>query len=169
MSQYFIYNDGKKLGPFSLRDLRDQNLTSETHIWKSGMNNWEKAPFFDELAGSFTVVSKLEPLLKEVNQGKAITPAATAEGETNADKMLMLFIGVIALQSLYYLILNWVVVRWMDVEVYSTPWVWGISNILFDIVPIVLAILVKNSKFRLGMILVSIIPIIISILNIILY
>lgn len=43
--KYYIYQNGKKLGPFTLSEIEENHIPidSDTLVWTKGMENWEKA------------------------------------------------------------------------------------------------------------------------------
>ncbi len=47
--QYFIVRNGEQQGPFSIEELRQQGITSETLVWAEGMDQWMAAWQVDEL------------------------------------------------------------------------------------------------------------------------
>lgn len=57
---YYIARNGAKEGPFTLEELRFQNITPETYIWYQGLDNW--------------VLASQVPQVMDVLQG--VTPAA---------------------------------------------------------------------------------------------
>jgi len=57
MTQYY-YTDGReRYGPFTLEQMRDRNITSETLVWKEGMADWAPAKQLTELETLFTTFS----------------------------------------------------------------------------------------------------------------
>lgn len=61
MSQYY-YTDGKeRYGPFSLEQLRERNLTSETLVWKEGMSDWQPAKNLSDLNSLFFSTETFQP------------------------------------------------------------------------------------------------------------
>lgn len=50
MKQYFIITQGKSHGPFSLEELKQQRIAPDTLVWREGMDAWQKATIFPELA-----------------------------------------------------------------------------------------------------------------------
>jgi hypothetical protein len=50
MEQYFISDGKKQLGPYTIEDFKSIPISSDTLVWKQGMNKWEKADKFNELA-----------------------------------------------------------------------------------------------------------------------
>jgi len=57
---YFIVLNGQQAGPFSLDELTqlvaNNQLSKETHVWKAGMGNWEKAELVQDLTALFAQV-----------------------------------------------------------------------------------------------------------------
>jgi membrane protease subunit (stomatin/prohibitin family) len=57
---YFIVLNGQQAGPFSMAELTqlvsNSQLTKETHVWKVGMGNWEKAESVPDLSMLFAHV-----------------------------------------------------------------------------------------------------------------
>jgi len=51
MKEYFIAKGNDKIGPFSLDELKEKNITSETFIWYEGLSDWQKASSISELSG----------------------------------------------------------------------------------------------------------------------
>ena len=40
MKEYYFIAENKQMGPFTVEELTNQNLTLETLVWSSGMDNW---------------------------------------------------------------------------------------------------------------------------------
>ena len=40
--QFFFVKDNKPVGPFTLDELLEKDISSKTFIWTKGMTNWEK-------------------------------------------------------------------------------------------------------------------------------
>lgn len=49
MKEYYYLKGKEQKGPFSIENLSDKSLTSETLVWTDGMDNWEKIKEIDEL------------------------------------------------------------------------------------------------------------------------
>lgn len=49
-TQWYISRDGQNLGPFSISQLPQNGLTSQTFVWRAGMTNWQIASTVAELA-----------------------------------------------------------------------------------------------------------------------
>lgn len=47
--KYFIIEDGKQAGPYSIYELKDKAITSDTLVWAEGMQSWTPAWQVDEL------------------------------------------------------------------------------------------------------------------------
>lgn len=54
MSTYYINEDGKQKGPFSIEELKDQIINPNTQIWKDGLSDWTEANKLEELNHLFT-------------------------------------------------------------------------------------------------------------------
>ena len=53
MKKYFYSNGTDKLGPFSLEELKEKNIGSDTQIWFEGLDEWKPASEFPELSNLF--------------------------------------------------------------------------------------------------------------------
>lgn len=61
MSQFY-YTDGKeRFGPFSLEQLRERNITTETLVWKEGLPDWVPARNLSELISLFPESASMPP------------------------------------------------------------------------------------------------------------
>lgn len=49
--QYWINNNGVQAGPIEAEDLAKMQITRDTYVWRSGMEDWEKIGDVPELAG----------------------------------------------------------------------------------------------------------------------
>lgn len=50
MQQYWINQQGKQQGPFSLEELQSMPLDASTYVWFSGMTDWKKIGDVESLA-----------------------------------------------------------------------------------------------------------------------
>lgn len=66
----WIFDEGTQLGPFSLSDLAERNITEDTKIWCAGMDKWAPAGTVEELRslfdGSFVADSEENTTEEEV-------------------------------------------------------------------------------------------------------
>ena len=82
--KYFIVENNKQSGPFSIYELKDKGITSETLVWAEGMTDWTPAWKVDELR-AFLFNTKdaatPPPLPEDVEQPAAAQaePAAAIE------------------------------------------------------------------------------------------
>lgn len=53
MQKFYIHKDNQQLGPFSIVELRDLNITRDTMVWYEGAENWKKAIEIEELKEIF--------------------------------------------------------------------------------------------------------------------
>ena len=49
MPKYYYIKDGEKIGPFSLKELKDKDIKKSTLVWKEGLDNWLKARKLEEV------------------------------------------------------------------------------------------------------------------------
>ena len=56
--QWFVSRGGQNLGPFTPEQLPQNGLTTQTHVWRSGMESWKLAAEVPELA---TVLASIPP------------------------------------------------------------------------------------------------------------
>ena len=65
VTSYHVFINQEQKGPFNIEQIKlmisQGQLSKDTHIWKEGMANWEKAETFDELKGIFNPVSPPPP------------------------------------------------------------------------------------------------------------
>ncbi len=82
--KFFIVENNKQSGPFSIYELKDKGITSETLVWAEGMTDWTPAWKVDELrAFLFNTkdASTPPPLPEDMEQPAAapVEPAAAIE------------------------------------------------------------------------------------------
>ncbi|MGI6233297.1 MAG: GYF domain-containing protein [Prevotella sp.] len=72
--KYFIIVNDSQMGPFSIEELAQQGLRSDTLVWREGMADWQPAWKIEEL----------RPLLRSINTGTPPPPPENGqkEGET---------------------------------------------------------------------------------------
>ncbi len=66
--QYWINNNGVQAGPVSLDELKNMQITPDTYVWRSGMDDWEKIGDVPELRD---MLAGKAPLIEPVPE---ITP-----------------------------------------------------------------------------------------------
>eukprot|EP01031_Cornospumella_fuschlensis_P012143 gene12143-14845_t len=49
MKKYYLHNGTEQQGPFSIDELKQQNLSKETHVWYDGLPEWTPAGQLAEL------------------------------------------------------------------------------------------------------------------------
>ncbi len=50
MKKYYLLEQGQKKGPFSLEELKSFGISSSSHVWTSGMEDWQEAGNLEELS-----------------------------------------------------------------------------------------------------------------------
>jgi hypothetical protein len=70
--KYFILTGKDQKGPFDLDELRGQNITSKTQVWKEGMESWSTAGAIPELSALFTPPPVTPPPFRTSNKNKRL-------------------------------------------------------------------------------------------------
>ena len=60
MKEYYFSNGDEKFGPFSLDQLKRQNVSRDSLVWCEGMADWTRASEIKELSSMFIDLSKKE-------------------------------------------------------------------------------------------------------------
>ncbi len=107
---YYIYIKGEQKGPFSIDQLKNEYISSNTLVWHNNMNDWGKAGHIKELEEIInckpppipnTPATK-EPGLeqkKETNQSKRLKIEVIAAKEIRTNSKLILFSLILGLLS----------------------------------------------------------------------
>lgn len=102
--KYFIVENNKQSGPFSIYELKDKGITSETLVWAEGMTDWTPAWKVDELrAFLFNTkdASTPPPLPEDMEQPAAAQaePAAAIEKKKpqGSSCLKRMFVGLLFL------------------------------------------------------------------------
>ena len=100
--KYFIVENNKQSGPFSIYELKDKGITSETLVWAEGMTDWTPAWKVDELrAFLFNTkdASTPPPLPEDMEQPAAAQaePAAAIEKKKGSSCLKRMFVGFLFL------------------------------------------------------------------------
>ena len=100
--KYFIVENNKQSGPFSIYELKDKGITSETLVWGEGMTDWTPAWKVDELrAFLFNTkdASTPPPLPEDMEQPAAAQaePPATIEKKKGSSCLKRMFVGFLFL------------------------------------------------------------------------
>lgn len=53
MTNYWVILDNEKIGPLTVDELRNLNLTPDTPIWRAGLDDWRHAGDLEEIAFLF--------------------------------------------------------------------------------------------------------------------
>ena len=100
--KYFIVENNKQSGPFSIYELKDKGITSETLVWAEGMTDWTPAWKVDELRAflfTTTDASTPPPLPEDMEQPAAAQaePAAAIEKKKGSSCLKRMFVGFLFL------------------------------------------------------------------------
>lgn len=101
MIQYYIHDGNIQKGPFSLEELKNQNISSDTLIWYEGMSEWKKASQIEDIQFFFKQVPPLPviappPIPSEIIQKKRYFPPVYFIGGI---VVLLLIIGYLFFQN----------------------------------------------------------------------
>lgn len=99
MKQYYYSNSKEQFGPFSLDDLKKQNINKETWIWYDGLDDWKKASEIEELKD---VLNSAPPPIKTNNNQHS----NSSKQSMSILRKVSIFIGVVLLFGLIYLAIN---------------------------------------------------------------
>ena len=86
--RYFIYADNRQQGPFSVSELMERGLSSETLVWAEGMEQWTPAWQVRELKDAMEGKAQpgpvppplpSEPSARHIRPGRAEAAARRAE------------------------------------------------------------------------------------------
>lgn len=79
--QYYYHKDGQQIGPITLEELRQADITPETLIWHEGLPTWQKAGELAELEMLFSPSDEDTPQLP--HQELETTPHQVPKSERN--------------------------------------------------------------------------------------
>lgn len=102
MKKYFIHDGDEQVGPFTIAELKEKNISPKTHIWFEGMEDWKEASEIDELKDIF---KSTPPPFQKANQQKqekkSIESTSTLERESKKKNKTASYItiAVIAITS----------------------------------------------------------------------
>ena len=54
MKLYFIHNEKEQLGPFTIAELMENNISGETYVWSDDMADWDLAKNVKEIEELFS-------------------------------------------------------------------------------------------------------------------
>lgn len=72
---YYVDQNGRQQGPFSVSSLMQKGITGETLVWKAGMEDWTQAKFVPELSAIFAT-----PPAPPMPPGYKPAPLQTGDG-----------------------------------------------------------------------------------------
>lgn len=104
VKEWYVKFDGKKEGPFSISDLRqDRRITPETLVWKEGYKDWVPIGKVKELKKVFVDegAEQQEPTDKGGDARTRITPDGLVIDARNEPPNVLLWIAVLLLLFLY--------------------------------------------------------------------
>lgn len=110
MRNYFIYNGNDQLGPFSLEELKKQNISKHTLVWFDGLVDWTTVENIQELGGLINTPPPPpgQPLNQPppVIEASAPYPTSQQEARTSNWKPLLLTGITLVIIVIAYLVYN---------------------------------------------------------------
>lgn len=107
MKNYYLYKNGLQCGPFSIDELIEQGLTSNTAVWTEGMQTWTTASQVSELR---LLLQQPPPFVSETIEAHAAVPPAVTLTEKTGIRIgrllgwpgLVILSGAIIFMILYF-------------------------------------------------------------------
>lgn len=84
--QFFFVNNNKPVGPFTLDELLEKDISSKTFIWSKGMTNWEK-------------IESIPVILERINNNNNNQPPVFIEPKSEGDNITQKGKGVQSISS----------------------------------------------------------------------
>lgn len=76
MKKYFYADGTKSLGPFTIEELKEKNITRETKVWYQGLEDWHPAGTLQELGDIFKL---MPPSVMKEGAGNKFVGATTQQ------------------------------------------------------------------------------------------
>lgn len=90
MKEFYYARNSEKFGPYSLEELRSENITLQTLIWFEGLPSWQYAKDIEEIQSVFLPIEQVDVEQLDVEQVEnddiEIKELETGEEGTVADK-----------------------------------------------------------------------------------
>ena len=105
MTKYFYLDGDKKLGPFTIKELKDKNLNRDSRIWYYGLEEWTKLSDIIELKEIFSslppeLTTRKHQVNKEIfgtQKTQNITSQIEVPKKKNDTNIKWIIIGLVAL------------------------------------------------------------------------
>ena len=81
MKEFYLHDGQDQVGPFSAQELKDKQVNRDTHVWRAGMANWERAADIPELRYLF--FNNTPPPFKTASGSTQRKPVDVITGSTN--------------------------------------------------------------------------------------
>ena len=92
MRKYFLHNGNEQTGPFSIDELKAQNIQKNTSVWFEGLSDWTIANDIPELKES--LFSNLPPVFKSAVSAEPVANfSLPSEKKTFNTKRKMFILG----------------------------------------------------------------------------
>jgi GYF domain 2 len=149
MKKYF-YSDGtNSFGPFSIQELREKGITTETSVWFHELGEWKKAGTIPELSYLFSFNQPPLPYYANPNQSFNIQ---NSRGN-NIDIFVFIAIVYWFLVNLVNFIIEKAVDDWWSNDTISYIKIG--MNIFYAAIPIIFAISINNKILKIIAVILS--------------
>jgi len=150
MRKYFYSDGANTLGPFTINELKDKEISRETMIWFHELSEWSKAGSIGELSDLFTL---MPPNIQQNNSNQKVLGHSNSNNVT--DIYVFIAIAYWFITNLTYFIVENVVDQWWENDLYTYFRIG--SNILYAILPTIFTLSIKNKQLKIVAIGLSII------------
>ncbi len=142
MKKYF-YSDGTKtLGPFSIDDLKEEEIARETMIWFQELDEWKKADEIQELGDLFSLTPP--PIRQKGDYNQQLITKTNSTSVT--DTLVFLSIVYWCTTSLVIIVGEKVIDHWYENDLFTYFRIG--TNIVWSVLPIIIALSIKNKTLK---------------------
>ena len=71
MKKYYLHQDGKEVGPFTIEELQAKGINKNTMVWYKNLESWQKASSIEELKDILDVIPP--PLQQPIKESSSIS------------------------------------------------------------------------------------------------
>lgn len=135
MKKYFIAKGNDKIGPFSLEELKEKDITSETFIWYEGLSDWQKASSISELSG---IISVPQPIQNQ----QYINPQTISTTQKNSTELFVFLAIAYWLVNIFINNIIDFIFKFSSIGSYINAF----FGVIFAALPIIFALSIKENK-----------------------
>lgn len=156
---YYIDANGNQAGPVSKQDLRTCKINRQTFVWCEGMPGWAPAETVADLNEFFVSIPPIPPLPSSYTQVPQ-QPQPKQTQISNSQKTLLFAIGAIIAGGFTAIIIRYMGPYLSSLVGQEAEYGAYFLAILFSLIIIAIAVVIKNNGYRFVTIAVAIITII---------